>query len=66
QVLESGRTTYASDMCSFGIVVWEVVSGDMPWAAKTHPRDISSAVLMEIRPSFRGDAPTDLVEIERA
>ncbi|CAM9568875.1 unnamed protein product, partial [Hapterophycus canaliculatus] len=66
EVLESGRSTYASDVYSFGIVIWEVVSGDLPWANKTRPRDILTAVLRGTRPSFRPDAPTDMVEIARA
>ncbi|CAM9474613.1 unnamed protein product [Laminaria digitata] len=66
EVLESGGSTYASDVYSFGIVVWEVISGDLPWANKTRPRDILSAVLMGVRPSFRDDAPADVVEIAKA
>ncbi|CAN0411915.1 unnamed protein product, partial [Ectocarpus sp. 8 AP-2014] len=40
EVLESGGSTHASDVYSFGIVVWEVVSGELPWANKTRPREI--------------------------
>ncbi|CBJ32280.1 CTR1-like protein kinase [Ectocarpus siliculosus] len=36
EVLESGGSTYASDVYSFGIVVWEVVSGERPWANTSH------------------------------
>ncbi|CAM9445750.1 unnamed protein product [Ectocarpus fasciculatus] len=65
EVLESGGSTYASDVYSFGIVVWEMVSGELPWANKTRPREILSAVLMGARPSFPHDAPADIVEIAR-
>ena len=65
-MLESGLCTYKSDVYSFGVVVWEVFSRELPWANKTRPRDILSAVLMGIRPSFRVDVPADIVEIARA
>eukprot|EP00903_Cladosiphon_okamuranus_P009885 g9389.t1 len=66
EVLESGGSTYESDVYSFGIVVWEVLSRELPWANKTRPRDILSAVLMGIRPSFHVDAPADIVDIAKA
>lgn len=65
-MLESGGSTYASDVYSFGIVVWEVISRELPWANKTRPRDILSAVLMGVRPSFHVDVPADIVHIARA
>ncbi|CAM9206277.1 unnamed protein product [Ectocarpus sp. 12 AP-2014] len=66
EVLESGGSTYKSDVYSFGIVVWEVFSRQLPWANKTRPRDILSAVLIGIRPSFHVDAPADVVDIAKA
>ncbi|CAM9485251.1 unnamed protein product [Sphacelaria rigidula] len=66
QVLESQRTSYASDVYSFGIVVWEVFSRELPWANKTRARDILTAVLRGIRPSFHADAPTDIVDMARS
>ena len=66
QVLESGGSTYKSDVYSFGIVIWEAVSRELPWANKTRPRDILSAVLMGIRPSFHVGAPPDIVDIAKA
>ncbi|CAM9539627.1 unnamed protein product, partial [Ectocarpus fasciculatus] len=62
----SGGSTYKSDVYSFGIVVWEVFSRQLPWANKTRPRDILSAVLMGIRPSFHVDTPADVVDIAKA
>ena len=66
QVLEEEGSSYASDVYSFGIVVWEVVSRKLPWANKTRPREILSAVLRGKRPSFHVDAPADVVEIAKA
>ncbi|CAM9240971.1 unnamed protein product, partial [Hapterophycus canaliculatus] len=66
EVLEAEGSTYASDVYSFGIVVWEVISRELPWAKKTRPRDVLSAVLRGIRPSFHVDAPPDIVDIAKA
>ncbi|CAM9563913.1 unnamed protein product, partial [Hapterophycus canaliculatus] len=66
QVLESEGSSYASDVYSFGIVVWEVTSRELPWAKKTRPRDVLTAVLRGIRPSFHVDAPLDIVDIAKA
>ncbi|CAM9491565.1 unnamed protein product, partial [Hapterophycus canaliculatus] len=51
---------------SFGIVVWEVFSRERPWANKTRPTEILTAVLRGGRPSFHVDAPTDIVDIAKA
>ncbi|CAN0222017.1 unnamed protein product [Pylaiella littoralis] len=66
EVLESGGSSHESDVYSFGIVVWEVLSRDIPWAKKTRPRDILTAVLRGLRPSFHVDAPADMVDIAKA
>ncbi|CAM9424975.1 unnamed protein product, partial [Hapterophycus canaliculatus] len=66
QVLNTEGRTYKSDVYSFGIVVWEVFSRERPWANKTRPTDILTAVLRGDRPSFRGDAPADIVDIAMA
>ena len=66
QVLDSQGSTYKSDVYSFGIVVWEVLSRKLPWSDKARPREILSAVLMGIRPSFPTDAPADIADIARA
>lgn len=66
QVLESEGSSYASDVYCYGIVVWEVMSRQPPWAKKTRPRDILTAVLRGVRPSFDDDAPDDIVDIAKA
>ncbi|CAN0411332.1 unnamed protein product, partial [Ectocarpus fasciculatus] len=58
--------SYESDVYSFGIVVWEVISRELPWAKKTRPRDILTAVWRGDRPSFHVDAPADIVDIAKA
>ena len=66
QVLDSHGTTCKSDVYSFGIVVWEVLSRQLPWSNKTRPSQILSAVLMGVRPSFPVDAPADIADIAKA
>ncbi|CAM9479866.1 unnamed protein product [Hapterophycus canaliculatus] len=66
QVPHSEGRTYKHDVYSFGIVVWEVFSRERPWENKTRPSDILTAVLRGGRPSFRGDAPPDIVDIAKA
>ncbi|CAN0274037.1 unnamed protein product [Ectocarpus sp. 6 AP-2014] len=66
EVLESEGSSYESDVYSFGIVVWEVICRELPWAKKTRPRDILTAVLRGVRPSFHEDAPADIVYIAKA
>ncbi|CBJ29593.1 Hypothetical leucine rich repeat kinase [Ectocarpus siliculosus] len=66
EVLESEGSSYESDVYSFGIVVWEVICRELPWAKKTRPRDILTAVLRGVRPSFHVDAPADIVYIAKA
>ncbi|CAN0342331.1 unnamed protein product, partial [Scytosiphon promiscuus] len=55
-----------SDVYSFGIVVWEVFSRERPWANKTRPSEILTAVLRGSRPSFRVDTPADIMDIAKA
>ncbi|CAM9120296.1 unnamed protein product [Ectocarpus sp. 13 AM-2016] len=66
EVLESEGSSYESDVYSFGIVAWEVISRELPWAKKTRPRDILTAVWRGDRPSFHLDAPADIVDIAKA
>ncbi|CAN0245699.1 unnamed protein product, partial [Scytosiphon promiscuus] len=66
EVLDSGGSTYESDVYSFGIVVWEVFSRERPWGNKTSLTEILTAVLKGSRPPFREDAPADIVGIAEA
>ena len=65
-MLDSEKSSYASDVYSFGIVVWEVLSREVPWANKTRPSEILTAVLRGVRPSFPVGAPADIVDIAKA
>ena len=66
QVLDLERSSYESDVYSFGIVVWEVLSRELPWSNKARPSEILTAVIRGIRPLFHVDAPADMVDIAKA
>lgn len=51
KVLDAKGASSASDVYSLGMVAWEVLSREVPWADETLPRDIY------IRVVFKGDRP---------
>ncbi|CAM9095313.1 unnamed protein product, partial [Laminaria digitata] len=56
-----------SDVYSFGLVVWEVLSRELPWAAEAHPRDIHIRVALKgQRPVIPDDAPDQIANVARA
>ncbi|CAM9406825.1 unnamed protein product, partial [Ectocarpus sp. 8 AP-2014] len=67
EVLESQETSKASDVYSFGMVAWEVLTRRTPWADQARPRDIYLRVVMrEERPAIPADAPVDITEMVRS
>ncbi|CAM9714974.1 unnamed protein product, partial [Laminaria digitata] len=67
KVLDADGSTYASDIYSFGIVAWEVLSRELPWSTVTHPKEIYiRVVLKNMRPVMPDDAPTKIAEVARA
>lgn len=65
QIMESGRGTYAGDIYSFGIIVWEVISTELPWAGKSF-MSVVYRVSKGDRPAFHAHAPEDIANIARA
>ncbi|CBJ30083.1 putative CTR1-like protein kinase/ leucine rich repeat-containing protein [Ectocarpus siliculosus] len=64
EVLEKQTTSKASDVYSFGIVVWEVLSRQLPWADQAQPRDIYLRVVIHgDRPALPADAPVDIADM---
>lgn len=67
KVLDATGCTHASDVYSFGIVAWEVVTRELPWAIETCPRDIYIRVVLKgLRPAIPDDTPADIANVARA
>ncbi|CAM9391533.1 unnamed protein product, partial [Sphacelaria rigidula] len=63
KVLETKGTSNESDVYSYGMVVWEVLSRKTPWADQALPRDIYVRVVIRgDRPAIPEDAPADIAE----
>ncbi|CAN0457164.1 unnamed protein product, partial [Laminaria digitata] len=66
-VLYAKESSYASDVYSFGIVAWEVISMDAPWVDEALPLDVYRRVVSkEDRPVIPAEAPADIADIVRA
>ncbi|CAM9144113.1 unnamed protein product, partial [Laminaria digitata] len=66
KVLEVKGSSYASDVYSFGIVAWEVLSMQVPWADEASPLDIYKRVVFRgERPEIPADIPADIAPIVR-
>ena len=65
-MLDVKGSSYASDVYSFGIVAWEVLSMQVPWAEEASPLDIYKRVVFKgERPTIPADAPPDIADIVR-
>ncbi|CAM9271504.1 unnamed protein product, partial [Laminaria digitata] len=66
-VLYAKGSSYASDVYSFGIVAWEVLSTDAPWEDEALPLDVYRRVVFKgDRPAIPADAPADIADLLRA
>lgn len=65
QVLQHGSlcNSYASDVYSFGIVVWEVITRKLPWADVPDDDLYRRVVVVKNRPEMPSDAPPSLAKI---
>lgn len=67
KVLTKGASSYASDVYSFGIVVWEVLSREVPWAGVSDIQDLYRLVFFQdTRPEVPAGAAHDLAAVARA
>lgn len=65
-MLDVGIASYASDMYSFGVIMWEVLSRDVPWGREAHPRDIMTRVFKGDRLPIGEHFPDDLAKVMQA
>lgn len=67
KVLEAKGTSSASDVYSLGMVAWEVLSREVPWARETLPRDIYVRVVFKgDRPPIPVGTPADIADMIRS
>lgn len=66
KVLNASGSTYASDVYSFGIVAWEVLSRELPWERMPRPQDVIIRVLNGLRPEIPAGAPADMASMVRS
>ncbi|CAN0121978.1 unnamed protein product, partial [Laminaria digitata] len=67
KVLETKGNSYASDVYSFGIVTWEVLTRELPWADQPFARDIFVRVAMKgERPIIPTNCPSGMAQVIRA
>lgn len=66
QVLDSKAASFASDMYSLGVVVWEVLTTIVPWADAALGRDIYLRVVIKgDRLEIPAGTPEDMAAIMR-
>lgn len=67
QVLDRGITSYESDVYSFGMVVLEILTREVPWSTAVNAQEIFRRVVIKReRPDIPADAPAELADIARA
>ncbi|RIB28538.1 kinase-like domain-containing protein [Gigaspora rosea] len=63
EVLKGGKFSQASDIYSFGMIIWEVIIGCRPFSDRKHDEYLILDILNGLRPKIPTNTPQELVEI---
>ncbi|CAG8576279.1 5951_t:CDS:2, partial [Racocetra fulgida] len=63
EVLKGGKFTQASDIYSFSMIIWEVISGCRPFSDRKHDEYLILDILNGLRPKIPSNIPQDLIEL---
>jgi serine/threonine protein kinase len=63
EVIAGKETTFASDIYSFGMLMWEVSSGQPPFINYTHDFDLAMRIINGMRPKIVPGTPLEYQEL---
>ena len=59
EVIVGKEYTFASDIYSFGILMWEITSGQTPFNNYEHNYDLAMKIVNGMRPKIRSKIPSE-------
>jgi serine/threonine protein kinase len=62
EVISGKKTTFASDIYSFGMLMWEISSGQSPFASFDHDYDLAMNIINGMRPNIVPGTPIEYKE----
>ncbi|RIB19579.1 kinase-like domain-containing protein [Gigaspora rosea] len=63
EVLKGGKFTQASDIYSFVMIIWEVITGYRPFSDRKHDEHLILDILNGLRPKIPANVPQDLIKL---
>ena len=65
ELLQHNIFTEKGDVYAYGMIVFEVLTGDTPWSGLNQMQIMMQVCIQKDRPKIDGDAPADLVALMR-
>lgn len=63
EMMTEGRASKASDVYAFGILLWELYTGDRPWKGINNAHLAWEVTMGKRRPEFPAEAPREFVDL---